>query len=84
MHGSLVRDAVPAGAPSHLSAVMNPLVPLFALVCVPIAAITLLLSTDTGIESSLITASVKAFIVLGLVAAAMSYGASRLAERSKH
>ncbi len=66
-----------------MGAVMNPLVPLFVLLSLPSAAILLVLTTDAGIETSLITASVKAFIVLGIVAGAMSFGASRLAERSK-
>ncbi|MGU3536755.1 hypothetical protein [Methylobacterium sp. A54F] len=62
---------------------MNPLVPLFILVSVPLAAIGLVLYTDTGIEPALFTASVKTFVILGIVAAAMSFAAARLAERSK-
>ena len=63
---------------------MNPLVPLFVLICLPLAAIGLVLYTDTGIEPALFYASVKTFVILGAVAAAMSFGAMKLAERSKH
>lgn len=62
---------------------MNPLVPLFILVSLPIAAISLVLYTDTGIEPALVWASLKTFVILGLVAVALSVGASRLAERTK-
>lgn len=82
MHAALVRAAAPAEVPPHVSAAMNPLVPLFILICVPTAAICLLLGTDTGIETALITATIKTFVILGIIAAGISYGASRLAERS--
>ncbi|GBU19101.1 MULTISPECIES: hypothetical protein [Methylobacterium] len=61
---------------------MNPLVPLFVLVCLPIVAIGAVLFTDTGVEPALITASIKTFVILGVIAAALSFGASRLADRS--
>ncbi|VUD69736.1 hypothetical protein MET9862_00293 [Methylobacterium symbioticum] len=83
MHAALVRAAASGRVPPHVSAAMNPLVPLSILVCVPIAAIALVLGTDTGIETSLITATIKTFIILGVIAAAISFGASRLAERSR-
>ena len=63
---------------------MNPLVPLFVLISLPLAAIGLVLYTDTGIEPALFYASVKTFVILGLIAVALSFGASKLAERSKH
>ena len=63
---------------------MNPLVPLFILICLPLAAIGLVLYTDTGIEPALFYASVKTFVILGVIAVALSFGASKLAERSKH
>ncbi|WP_430911222.1 hypothetical protein [Methylobacterium sp. sgz302541] len=61
---------------------MNPLVPLFVLILVPIAAIGLVLFTDTGIEPSLFYASVKTFVILGALACLLSFGASKLANRS--
>ncbi len=63
---------------------MNPLVPLFILICLPLAAIGLVLYTDTGIEPALFYASVKTFVILAVIAVALSFGASKLAERSKH
>ncbi|GJE38494.1 hypothetical protein [Methylobacterium persicinum] len=62
---------------------MNPLVPLFILICLPLTAIGLVLYTDTGIEPALFYASVKTFLILGLVAVGLSFAASKLAERSK-
>ncbi|WP_375462354.1 hypothetical protein [uncultured Methylobacterium sp.] len=62
---------------------MNPLVPLLIVISLPLAAIGLVLYTDTGIEPTLFYASVKTFVVLGIIAVALSFGASRLAERSK-
>lgn len=61
---------------------MNPLVPLFVLICLPIAAIGAVLFTDTGIEPALFHASLKTFVILGLLAGALSFGASKLADRS--
>ena len=84
MHAPLVRAAAFRRSPPHVSAAMNPLVPLFILICVPLAALALALGTDTGIETALITASIKTFVILGAIAVALSFGASRLAERSKH
>lgn len=84
MHAALCPRRGVRRVPPHVSAAMNPLVPLSILVCAPIAAIALVLGTDTGIETSLITASIKTFIILGAIAAALSFGASRLAERSRH
>ncbi|TXN42194.1 hypothetical protein [Methylobacterium sp. WL7] len=63
---------------------MNPLVPLFILLSLPLAAIGLVLYTDTGIEPALFYASVKTFVILGAIAAAVSFGAMKLAERTKH
>ena len=63
---------------------MNPLVPLLILISLPLAAIGLVLYTDTGVEPALFYASVKTFVILGLVAVAMSVGAMKLAERAKH
>lgn len=62
---------------------MNPLVPLFVLISLPLTAIGLVLYTDAGIEPSLFYASVKTFVILGLVAVGLSFAASRLAERTK-
>ncbi|GAN52436.1 hypothetical protein ME121_6576 [Methylobacterium sp. ME121] len=63
---------------------MNPLVPLFALISLPLAAIGLVLYTDEGINPDLFYASVKTFVILGAIAVAMSFGAMKLSERSKH
>ena len=63
---------------------MNPLVPLSILLLLPLAAIGLVLLTDTGIEPALFYASVKTFVVLLVLAGIMSYGASRLSEGSKN
>ena len=62
---------------------MNPLVPLFILLSLPIAAIGLVLYTDTGIEPALFYASVKTFIILGVVSIGMSFAAMKLSERTK-
>ena len=62
---------------------MNPLVPLFILICLPLAAIGLVLYTDTGIEPALFYASVKTFLILGVVACGMSFAAMKLSERTK-
>ena len=62
---------------------MNPLVPLFIVISLPLAAIGLVLFAATGIEPALFYASVKTFVILGLIAVALSFGASKLAERSK-
>ncbi|GJD96006.1 hypothetical protein [Methylobacterium iners] len=61
---------------------MNPLVPLFVLLLLPLAAIGLILAIDTGIEPALFYASVKTFVILGVLAGLLSFGASRLADRS--
>jgi hypothetical protein len=62
---------------------MNPLVPLFILLSLPIAAIGLVLYTDTGIEPALFYASVKTFVILGLVSVGMSFAAMKLSARTK-
>lgn len=61
---------------------MNPLVPLFVLVLLPLAAIGLVLYTDAGVEPALFYASVKTFVILAAIAGVLSFGASRLADRS--
>ncbi|MBD8906491.1 hypothetical protein [Methylorubrum zatmanii] len=61
---------------------MNPLVPLFVVLLLPIGAICTLLYTDTGIEPALFWAAVKTFAILFAVAGGISFAASRLAERS--
>ncbi|MEE7458622.1 hypothetical protein MPAR168_12570 [Methylorubrum populi] len=61
---------------------MNPLVPLLSLLLLPIAAICALLYLDTGIEPALFWATVKTFAILFVVGGAMSYAASRLADRT--
>ncbi|MBP1180314.1 hypothetical protein [Methylobacterium sp. PvR107] len=63
---------------------MNPLVPLFILLSLPLAAIGLVLYTDEGINPDLFYASVKTFVILGAIAGAMSFGAMKLSERAKH
>ncbi|MCJ2021313.1 MULTISPECIES: hypothetical protein [unclassified Methylobacterium] len=62
---------------------MNPLVPLFILLSLPLAAIGLVLYTDTGIEPALFYASVKTFVILGLISVGMSFAAMKLGERTK-
>jgi len=62
---------------------MNPLVPLFILISLPLLAIGLVLYTDTGIEPALFYASVKTFIILGVVSIGMSFAAMKLSERTK-
>lgn len=61
---------------------MNPLVPLSVLLLLPIGAVLAVLFTDTGIEPALFYAAVKTFAVLFVVGGAISFAASRLAERS--
>ncbi|GJD37485.1 hypothetical protein [Methylobacterium aerolatum] len=63
---------------------MNPLVPLLILLSLPLAAIGLVLYTDTGVEPALFFASLKTFITLGVVAIGMSFAAMKLSERTKH
>src|ERR1700753_2955585 len=62
---------------------MNPLVPLFILLPLPLAAIGLVLYTDEGINPDLFYAAVKNFVILGAIAVAMSFGAMKLSERTK-
>ncbi|KQP61556.1 hypothetical protein ASG40_02465 [Methylobacterium sp. Leaf399] len=62
---------------------MNPLVPIFILLSLPIAAIGLVLYTDAGIEPTLFYASVKTFVVLFVIGGLLSYGASRLSGGSE-
>lgn len=81
MHALIRRDAGADDAPARAEHAMNPLVPLFILILLPISAIGLVLYTDTGIEPALFYASVKTFVVLGALALVLSYGASRLANR---
>lgn len=61
---------------------MNPLVPLSILFLLPLTAIGLVLYTDTGIEPALFYAAVKAAVILVVIGGAISFAASRLAERS--
>jgi len=61
---------------------MNPLAPLLVLLLLPIGAIGAVLLTDTGIEPALLYATVKTFAILFVVGGALSFAASRLAERS--
>ncbi|MEL6060847.1 MULTISPECIES: hypothetical protein [unclassified Methylobacterium] len=63
---------------------MNPLVPLFILLLLPLTAIGLVLYTDTGIEPALFYASVKTFVILSVIAVGMSFAAMKLGERTKH
>lgn len=62
---------------------MNPLVPLSILISLPLAAIGLILYTDTGIEPTLFYASVKTFVILFAIGGLLSYGASRLSGGSE-
>ena len=62
---------------------MNPLVPLLCLLALPVLAIGAVLYTDAGIEPALFYSAVKTFAVLFAVGGAMSFVASRLAERSQ-
>ena len=59
---------------------MNPLVPLAVLVSLPIAAIGLVLYTDTGVEPALFYASIKTFAILGVLAVGLSFAASHFAK----
>lgn len=61
---------------------MNPLVPLSVLLLVPIGAVLAVLFTDTGIEPRLFTDAVKTFAILFVVGGAISFAASKLADRS--
>ncbi|AWI89361.1 MULTISPECIES: hypothetical protein [Methylorubrum] len=61
---------------------MNPLVPLSIVLLIPIAAVCAVLFTDTGIEPALFYAAVKTFAILFVVGGAISFAASRLAERT--
>ncbi len=63
---------------------MNPLVPIFIVLLLPLSAIGLVLYTDTGIEPALFYASVKTFVILGAISVAMSFAAMKLGERTKH
>lgn len=62
---------------------MNPLVPLLSLLLLPIGAVLAVLFLDTGIEPALFWASVKTFAILFVVGGAISFAASRLADRSQ-
>ena len=62
---------------------MNPLVPLLSLLLLPIGAVLAVLFLDTGIEPALFWASVKTFAILFVVGGAISFSASRLADRSQ-
>ncbi|WP_264048692.1 hypothetical protein [Methylobacterium flocculans] len=61
----------------------NPLIPLLALLLLPIGAIGLVLYTDAGIEPALFYATVKTFVVLFVVAGGLCFAASRLAARTE-
>jgi hypothetical protein len=61
---------------------MNPLVPLGILFLLPLTAIGLVLYTDTGISPDLFYAAVKTSVILVVVGGAISFAASKLAERS--
>ncbi len=61
---------------------MNPLVPLGILFLLPLTAIGLVLYTDTGIEPALFYSAVKTTVILVVVGGAISFAASKLAERS--
>ncbi|WP_342105417.1 hypothetical protein [Methylobacterium sp. SI9] len=63
---------------------MNPLVPIFIVLLLPLSAIGLVLYTDTGIEPALFYASVKTFVILGAISLAMSFAAMKLGERTKN
>ena len=63
---------------------MNPLVPLGILFLLPLTAIGLVLYTDTGIMPSLFWAAVKTAIILVVVGGAISFAASKLAEKSSN
>lgn len=61
---------------------MNPLVPLSILLLIPITAVLAVLFTDTGIEPLLFKHAVVTFAILFVVGGAMSFAASKLADRS--
>lgn len=63
---------------------MNPLVPLGILFLLPLTAIGLVLYTDTGIMPSLFWSAVKTTAILAVVGGAISFVASRLAEKSSN
>lgn len=61
---------------------MNPLVPLSVLLLLPIGAVLAVLFTDTGIEPLLFRHAVITFAILFAVGGALSFVASKLADRS--
>ena len=63
---------------------LNPLVPLLCVVSLPALACVLLMLTDPGIERSLFYSAIKNGIVLVVVGGAISFVASRLADRAEH
>ncbi|KMO17243.1 hypothetical protein [Methylobacterium platani] len=60
----------------------NPLVPIAAVVSIPVIVCLVLMLTDEGIERSLLWAAIKTGIILIVIGGALSFGVSRLAERN--
>ncbi len=61
---------------------MNPLVPLSILFLLPLSAIAAVLYTDEGVAPDLGYAAIKAAVILIVLGGALSFAASRFAERS--
>ncbi|TGD95970.1 hypothetical protein [Methylobacterium nonmethylotrophicum] len=60
----------------------NPLVPIAIVVAIPVVVCLILMLTDEGIERSLLWSAIKTGIILTVIGGALSFGASRLAERN--
>ncbi len=60
----------------------NPLIPIAIVVSLPVLVCVILLLTDQGIERSLFWAAIKIGIVLTVIGGALSFVASRLAEKT--
>ncbi|TNC14064.1 hypothetical protein FF100_07695 [Methylobacterium terricola] len=60
----------------------NPLVPIAAVVSIPVLVCLIIMLTDQGIERSLLWAAIKTGIILIVIGGAISFGVSRLAERN--
>jgi hypothetical protein len=60
----------------------NPLVPIAIVVSIPVIVCLIIMLTDEGIERSLLWAAIKTGIILIVLGGALSFGASKLAERN--
>lgn len=60
----------------------NPLLPIAIVVSLPVLACLVLMVTDQGIERALLWSAIKIGLVLIVIGGALSFAASRLAEKS--